>query len=111
VGHPCPHPVWCVNCSLDHSSNISACSFWKHRYSPKWVHSKYTAQKVGDKPLQFIPATNLPFPNITGGRIPVLYTPPGILLDSSDSPKTEAISPKKEIKSPSSVQARTSSNC
>jgi hypothetical protein len=28
----------------------------------------------------------------------VLYTPPGILLDSLDSPKTEAISTKKEEK-------------
>jgi hypothetical protein len=69
AGHPCTHPVRCVNCGLDHSPNSSACSFWKRHYNPKWVHSKYTTQKVGDELLQFIPATNLPFPNVTGGRI------------------------------------------
>jgi hypothetical protein len=69
AGHPCPHPVQCVNCSLGHSSDSSTCSFWKHCYNPKWVHSKYTAQKVGDDLLWFILATNLPFPNVTGGRI------------------------------------------
>jgi hypothetical protein len=69
VGHPCPHPACCVNCGLNHSSDSSACSFWKPHYNPKWVHSQYTAQKVGDKLLWFIPATNVPFPNIAGGRI------------------------------------------
>jgi hypothetical protein len=50
-----------------HSS--STCSFWKHCYDPKWVHTKYTTQKVGDELLWFIPTTNFPFPNVTGGRI------------------------------------------
>jgi hypothetical protein len=69
LGHSCPHPVRCVNCGLAHSSDSSTCSFWKHRYDPKWVHTKYTAQKVGNELLRFIPATNFPFPNVTGGRI------------------------------------------
>jgi hypothetical protein len=65
------------------------------------------------------------------GFMPVLYTPPGILLDSDwtprtpsgvrsdslDSPKTEAISTQKEEKltwslsSPSSARAQTLSDC
>jgi hypothetical protein len=43
---------------LAHSSDSSTCSFWKHHYNPKWVHTKYTALKVGNELLQFIPATN-----------------------------------------------------
>jgi hypothetical protein len=69
LGHSCPHPVRCVNCGLAHSSDSSTCSFWKHCYDPKWVHTKYTVQKVGNELLRFIPATNFPFPNVTGGRI------------------------------------------
>jgi hypothetical protein len=69
AGHPSPHPACCVNCGLNHSSDSSTCSFWKHCYDPKWVHTKYTAQKVRDELLRFIPATNFPFPNVTGGRI------------------------------------------
>jgi hypothetical protein len=69
LGHPCPHPAHCVNCGLAHSSDSSTCCFWKHRYDPKWVHTKYTAQKVGNELLRFIPATNFAFPNVTGGRI------------------------------------------
>jgi hypothetical protein len=37
--------------SAAHRSDSSTCSFWKHRYNPKWVHTKYTAQKVGDELL------------------------------------------------------------
>jgi hypothetical protein len=64
-------------------------------------------------------------PSVHWLPLAVLYTPPGILSDSDwtpsgvrsdslDSPKTEAISTKKQKKStqsPSSVQAQTSSNC
>lgn len=31
AGHPCPHPSWCVNCSLAYNSDSQDCSFWKHR--------------------------------------------------------------------------------
>jgi hypothetical protein len=57
LGHPCPHPACCVNCGLAHSSDSSTCSFWKHHYNPKWVHTKYTAQKVGNELLRFIPTS------------------------------------------------------
>jgi hypothetical protein len=69
-GSPCPHAPRCVNCGLDHMSNDTKCSFWKHRFDPKWVQKKYIAMKVGGKLLRFMPLPNIPFPNVVGVRPP-----------------------------------------
>jgi hypothetical protein len=69
-GNPCPHPPRCVNCGLDHMSNNMKCSFWKHRFDAKWVQKKYTAMKVGDELLRFMPLPNTSFPNVVGARLP-----------------------------------------
>jgi len=69
-GNPCPHPPRCVNCGLDHMSNDTKCSFWKHRFDAKWVQKKYTAMKVGDELLRFMPLPNTSFPNVVGARLP-----------------------------------------
>jgi hypothetical protein len=69
-GNLCPHPLRCVNCGLDHMSNDTKCSFWKHRFDAKWVQKKYTVMKVGDELLQFMPLPNTSFPNVVGARLP-----------------------------------------
>jgi hypothetical protein len=69
-GNPCPHPARCVNCGLDHMSNDTKCSFWKHRFDAKWVQKKYTVMKVGDELLRFMPLSNTSFPNVVGVRLP-----------------------------------------
>jgi hypothetical protein len=69
-GNPCPHALRCVNCGLDHMSNDTKCSFWKHRFDAKWVQKKYTTMKVGDELMRFMPLPNTPFPNVVGARLP-----------------------------------------
>jgi hypothetical protein len=69
-GNPCPHAPRCVNCGLDHMSNDTKCSFWKHRFDSKWVQKKYIVIKVGDELLRFMPLPNTPFPNVVGARLP-----------------------------------------
>jgi hypothetical protein len=69
-GTACPHAPRCVNCGLDHMSNDTKCSFWKHRFDAKWVQKKYTAMKVGDELMQFMPLPNTPFLNVVGARLP-----------------------------------------
>jgi hypothetical protein len=55
---------------LDHMSNDTKCSFWKHRFDVKWVQKKYIAMKVSDELLRFMPLPNTPFPNVVGARLP-----------------------------------------
>jgi hypothetical protein len=75
-GTACPHAPRCVNCGLDHMSTNMKCSFWKHRFDAKWVQKKYTAMKVGDELMRFMPLPNTPFPNVVGARLPRRFSGP-----------------------------------